>query len=77
MAYVRYVYVCMLCIYYQSYIMQSLVFLTYFKKVIKEKPLGGRLDPPLVQEGLKWERKQRGKTSDWSIFGGKAHMINQ
>ena len=33
--------------------MQSLVFLTYFSKVIEEKPLGGRFDPPLVKEGLK------------------------
>ena len=24
----------------------------FFSKVIKEKPLGGRLDSPLVQEGL-------------------------
>ena len=31
--------------------MQSLVFLTYFfSKVIKEKPLGGRLDPSLGKE---------------------------
>ena len=37
--------------------MQSLVFLTYFSKVIEEKPLGGLLEgglsPPLVKEGLK------------------------
>ena len=34
--------------------MQSLVFLTYFFfKVVEEKPLGGRLDPPLGKERVK------------------------
>ena len=48
-----------LCVYYQSYIMQSLVFPTYFfQKLWKKNLWGGWLDPPLVtgrvKSGMIW-----------------------
>ena len=42
-----------LCVYYQSYIMQSLVFLTHFFQKLSKKNLWGVGSTPLVQEGLK------------------------
>ena len=46
-----------LCVYYQSWIMQSLVFLTYFLQKLSKKNLWGSArnppPPPPVQEGLK------------------------
>ena len=40
--------------------MQTLVFLTFFSKVIEEEPLGCQLDlAPLVKEGLKYQINQK------------------